>query len=50
MYVAGAGNSARQGVMRLSKYASGVTLLVRGDSLSASMFEYLVKEIRISEI
>jgi thioredoxin reductase (NADPH) len=49
VYVAGAGNSAGQGVMHLSKYAFRVTLLVRGDSLSASMSEYLIKEIGISE-
>ena len=35
--------------MHLSKYASRMTLLVRGDSLPTSMSEYLVKEIGISE-
>ena len=47
--MAGAGNSAGQGVMHLLKYASCVTLLVRDDSLFASISEYLVKEIGISE-
>jgi thioredoxin reductase (NADPH) len=49
VYVAGAGNSAGQAVMHLSKYASQVTLLVRGDCLAASMSEYLIKEIEASE-
>jgi thioredoxin reductase (NADPH) len=35
--------------MHLSKYASHVTLLARGDSLAASMSEYLIKEIEASE-
>ncbi len=45
VYVVGAGNSAGQAAMHLSKYASRVTLLVRSSSLSASMSNYLVKEI-----
>jgi thioredoxin reductase (NADPH) len=49
VYVAGAGNSAGQAAMHLSKYASHVTLLARGDSLAASMSEYLIKEIEASE-
>jgi thioredoxin reductase (NADPH) len=49
VYVAGAGNSAGQAAMHLSKYASRVTLLVRGDSLAASMSKYLIKEIEVSE-
>jgi thioredoxin reductase (NADPH) len=48
VYVVGAGNSAGQAAMHLSKYASRVTLLMRGDSLSASMSEYLIKEIEAS--
>jgi thioredoxin reductase (NADPH) len=35
--------------MHLSKYASCATLLVRGDSLSASMSDYLIKEIEATE-
>jgi thioredoxin reductase (NADPH) len=45
VYIVGAGNSAGQAAVHLSKYASRATLLVRGDSLSASMSDYLVKEI-----
>jgi thioredoxin reductase (NADPH) len=41
----GGGNSAGQAAMYLSKYASKVTLLVRGVSLAASMSEYLIKEL-----
>lgn len=47
--MAGAGNSAGQAVMHLSKYASRVTLLARGDSLASSMSEYLIKEIEAAE-
>jgi thioredoxin reductase (NADPH) len=49
VYVAGAGNSAGQAVMHLSKYASRVTLLARGDSLASSMSEYLLKEIEAAD-
>jgi thioredoxin reductase (NADPH) len=35
--------------VHLSKYASGVTLLVRGDSLEASMSDYLIREIRAAD-
>ena len=45
VYVVGAGNSAGQAAMHLSKYASRVTLVARGDSLAASMSEYLIREI-----
>ena len=45
VYVVGSANSAGQAAMHLSKYASHVTLLARGDSLGASMSNYLLKEI-----
>jgi thioredoxin reductase (NADPH) len=45
VYVVGGANSAGQAAMHLSKYASRVTLLVRGRSLTASMSAYLIKEI-----
>jgi thioredoxin reductase (NADPH) len=41
----GAGNSAGQAALHLAKYASVVTLLVRGDSLAKSMSSYLVSAI-----
>jgi thioredoxin reductase (NADPH) len=49
VHVLGAGNSAGQAAMHLSKYASQVTLVARGDSLAASMSEYLIKEIEATE-
>jgi thioredoxin reductase (NADPH) len=45
VYVAGAGNSAGQAALHLAKYAERVTIVVRGDSLRASMSDYLVQEI-----
>jgi thioredoxin reductase (NADPH) len=49
VHVVGGGNSAGQAAMYLSKYASKVTLLVRGRSLAASMSEYLITEIDAAE-
>ncbi len=43
--VVGGGNSAGQAVVRFSKYASHVTLLVRGQNLGASMSRYLVDRV-----
>ena len=45
VFVVGAGNSAGQAAMHLSRYAASVTMLVRGASLRATMSEYLVSEI-----
>jgi thioredoxin reductase (NADPH) len=44
--VVGGGNSAGQAVVRFSRYASRVTLLVRGRTLEASMSQYLVDRVR----
>jgi len=46
VYVVGGANSAGQTAMHLSKYASRVTLVVRGPSLEAGMSDYLIKEIK----
>src|SRR6476661_4490360 len=43
--VVGGGNSAGQAVVRFSRYASRVTLLVRGSTLGASMSQYLVSRV-----
>jgi thioredoxin reductase (NADPH) len=43
--VVGAGNSAGQASVNLARYARSVTVLVRGDDLSSSMSDYLVREI-----
>jgi thioredoxin reductase (NADPH) len=45
VYVVGAGNSAGQAALHLAKYASRVTLLVRGGSLETGMSRYLIREI-----
>jgi thioredoxin reductase (NADPH) len=44
--VVGGANSAGQGAMFFSRYASKVTMLVRGASLEASMSQYLVDQIK----
>jgi len=44
-FVVGGANSAGQAVLHLASYARKVTLVVRGQSLRASMSEYLVSEI-----
>src|SRR4051812_19178454 len=43
--VVGGGNSAGQAVVRFSRYASRVTLLVRGSTLGASMSQYLASKV-----
>ncbi len=45
VYVVGGANSAGQAAMHFSKYAKGVTMLVRGDSLTKSMSQYLIDQI-----
>ena len=47
--VVGGGNSAGQAAMHLSRFASQVTLLVRGPTLSESMSRYLCREIEAAE-
>src|SRR5439155_11311074 len=43
--VVGGGNSAGQAVVRFSRYARQVTLLVRGRGLGASMSQYLIDHL-----
>ncbi|MGI5423344.1 FAD-dependent oxidoreductase [Streptomyces sp. CA-179760] len=45
VYIVGGANSAGQAAMYLSRGAKSVTLLVRGESLSASMSHYLIQQI-----
>ena len=45
VFVVGAGNSAGQAAIHLAKYASSVTMVVRGPGLSRTMSEYLITEI-----
>jgi thioredoxin reductase (NADPH) len=50
VYIVGGGNSAGQAAVHLAKFASHVTILVRGHALADSMSEYLVREIAASPI
>jgi len=45
VYVVGGANSAGQGTMFFSRYASQITMLVRGSSLARGMSQYLVDQI-----
>ncbi|MEJ2871725.1 FAD-dependent oxidoreductase [Actinomycetospora sp. OC33-EN08] len=45
VYVVGGANSAGQAAMNFSRYASRVVMLVRGESLEASMSHYLIEQI-----
>ncbi|OYE02240.1 FAD-dependent oxidoreductase [Nostoc sp. 'Peltigera membranacea cyanobiont' 232] len=45
VYLVGGANSAGQAAMHFSKYASKVIMLVRGESLSSSMSQYLIDQI-----
>lgn len=46
VHVVGGGNSAGQAALHLAKFASRVTLLVRGADVAATMSDYLVAQIR----
>jgi len=45
VFVIGGGNSAGQAAMHLARYAERVTILIRSDSLTQSMSDYLIREI-----
>jgi thioredoxin reductase (NADPH) len=45
VYIVGGANSAGQAAMNFSRYVRRVTMLVRGESLAASMSKYLIDEI-----
>jgi thioredoxin reductase (NADPH) len=49
VFVIGGANSAGQGAMFLSRYASEVTILIRGDSLQKGMSQYLIDQIDRAE-
>jgi len=49
VYVVGGANSAGQGAMFFSRYASKVTILVRGSSMGITMSQYLVDQIAETE-
>ena len=45
VYIVGGANSAGQAALYFAKYATKVTMLVRGDGLSTTMSKYLIDEI-----
>jgi thioredoxin reductase (NADPH) len=45
VYVVGGANSAGQAAMNFAKYADKVVLLVRGDTLSSTMSQYLIDQV-----
>jgi thioredoxin reductase (NADPH) len=45
VFVVGGANSAGQGAMFLSRFASEVTVLIRGSTLTTSMSQYLIDQI-----
>ena len=46
IYVVGGANSAGQAAMNFAKYAERVVMLVRGESLSQTMSQYLIDQIQ----
>ncbi|MGG6296669.1 FAD-dependent oxidoreductase [Leptolyngbya sp. AN02str] len=49
VYLVGGANSAGQAAMHFAKYARKVIMLVRGESLSASMSQYLIDQIAATD-
>src|SRR5260370_23923467 len=45
VFVVGGANSAGQAAIHLARWAERLTMLVRGESLAASMSNYLIREI-----
>ncbi|MBD1862391.1 MULTISPECIES: NAD(P)/FAD-dependent oxidoreductase [Trichocoleus] len=45
VFIVGGGNSAGQAAMYLSRYAEKVTMLIRGNTLAATLSQYLVERI-----
>ncbi len=46
VYVIGGANSAGQAAMNFAKYAERVIILVRGESLSSTMSQYLIDQVK----
>jgi thioredoxin reductase (NADPH) len=49
VYIVGAANSAGQAALHLAQFARRVVMLVRGDSLDASMSRYLIERVEAAE-
>ena len=45
VFIVGGGNSAGQAAVYLSRYAAQVTVLIRRESLAATMSDYLIREL-----
>jgi thioredoxin reductase (NADPH) len=45
VYIIGGANSAGQAAMNFSRYAERVVMLIRGESLAATMSQYLIEQI-----
>ena len=45
VFVVGAGNSAGQAALHLARFAQTVTVVIRRDSLAATMSDYLIREL-----
>ena len=50
VYVVGGGNSAGQAAIHLARFARSVTILVRRRDLSATMSDYLIREISYNPV
>lgn len=50
VYVVGGGNSAGQAAAHLSRFAKSVTIVIRRDSLTATMSDYLIREIQANPV
>ncbi len=48
VFIVGGGNSAGQAAMHLSKFASMVNVVIRGEGISSSMSNYLCEQIRLT--
>lgn len=47
VYIVGGANSAGQGALYFARYARSVTMLIRSSSISKSMSQYLIDEIKL---
>jgi thioredoxin reductase (NADPH) len=50
VYVVGGGNSAGQSAVHLARFAKAVTIVIRRDTLTATMSDYLVREISANPV
>ena len=48
VYIVGGANSAGQAAMNFARYAERVVILVRGVSLSATMSQYLIDQVKVT--